>query len=171
MKALIFVGSEREHSYTAALARAVGQALEPVGIGYETVPAAPWQSGAAGLLDRLADADAVVLVTPVYHAGYSALLKGVLDGLPGDALAGKAVALAANGSGPRSGSAVCDQLRTVARAMGGWVVPTQVAGCPDDFLPAGGAPAAPTPELAERCAQVAAELQRLAAAFRAPAVV
>ncbi|MFJ5883580.1 NADPH-dependent FMN reductase [Kitasatospora cineracea] len=172
MRALVFIGSERVNSYTAALGRAIGDALGSAGMAPETVHAGgPEAADPAGLLDRIARADAVVLVSPVYHGGYSALLKAVLDRLPGDAFADKPVAVAANGSGPRTGNVVCDQLRTVARAMGAWVVPTQTAGCPDDFRTVGGAPVGPGAELAERCELIAGQLLRLGTAFRAPAGV
>ncbi|WP_282206088.1 NADPH-dependent FMN reductase [Kitasatospora fiedleri] len=172
MGTLILMGSERVDSYTAALSRAIADALESAGADTETVPAGdPAAADQAGLRERIARAEAVVLVSPVYHGGYSALLKAVLDRLPGDAFVDKPVAVAAHGSGPRTGNVVCDQLRTVARAMGAWVVPTQVAGCPDDFHAVGGAPTGPDAELADRCVLVAGELLRLGAAFRAPAGV
>ncbi|MFD7982313.1 NADPH-dependent FMN reductase [Kitasatospora indigofera] len=172
MKALVFMGSERVNSSTAALSRAIAGALGAAGLESETVRAGEWEAAdPAGLLDRIGRADAVVLVSPVYHGGYSALLKAVLDRLPGDAFADKPVAVAATGSGPRTGNVVCDQLRTVARAMGGWVVPTQAAGCPEDFRLVDGVPTEPSAELAGRCARIAGELLRLSTAFRTPAGV
>ncbi|WP_052434775.1 NADPH-dependent FMN reductase [Streptacidiphilus melanogenes] len=180
MKAVVLTGSSREHSYTAALAWALGDALSSAGVeprivGATEVGAVPsagsaWRP-AEDLLALVREADAVVLVSPVYHGGYSALLKAALDGLPGDAFVDKPVAVAANGSGPRTGNVVCEQLRTVAKAMGGWVVPTQAAGCPEDFLPGEVLPPRASPELGERCRAIAAELQRFAALFRTPAGV
>ncbi|WP_081982352.1 NADPH-dependent FMN reductase [Streptacidiphilus albus] len=179
MTALIIMGSSRENSYTAALSRTIADALLSVGVESDILNAGEWSapSGrtpagiAAELRERVAAADAVVLVSPVYHGGYSALLKGLLDLLPGDAFADKPVAVAANGSGPRTGTVVCEQLRTVARALGAWIVPTQAASCPDDFVPEGALTASASAELRERCRAMAAELQRLSVLFRAPAGV
>ncbi|MDH6117925.1 NAD(P)H-dependent FMN reductase [Kitasatospora sp. GAS204A] len=183
MKALVFMGSSREHSHTAALARAIADALESAGVEPEIVNtgqlgALPFGRTATQvarelreLRERVAAAQAVVLVSPVYHGGYSALLKAVLDELSGDAFADKPVAVAANGSGPRTGNVVCEQLRTVAKAMGAWLVPTQAASCPDDFLSGDGLPTQGSAELQDRCQAMAAELHRLAALFRAPAGV
>jgi NAD(P)H-dependent FMN reductase len=185
MTALVFIGSSRKNSSTAALARTIAEALGSAGVESEFLDPGEWGAPAPGrgaahdteeLCDKVAAAEAVVLVSPVYHSGYSAVLKSVLDRLPGDAFADKPVAVAANGGGPRSGNVVCEQLRTVAKAMGAWIVPTQAASCPDDFLPDGflaedvpktGASA----ELRERCQAMAVELQRLAVLFRVPAGV
>jgi NAD(P)H-dependent FMN reductase len=71
-------------------------------------------------------ADAVVLGTPVHHATFSGLLKGALDHLDPGAFDRKPVGLVANVGGPRGGSAACDHLRAVVKALGGWAVPTQV---------------------------------------------
>ncbi|CAM5468289.1 NADPH-dependent FMN reductase [Streptomyces abikoensis] len=84
--------------------------------------------------------DALVLGTPVYHSGYSGLLKSAVDLLPSDAFAGKAVALVSHASGPRGSAGACEQLRQVVKALGGWAVPMQVSTVPADFsgeLPGG----------------------------------
>lgn len=78
-------------------------------------------------------ADAVVLATPVQHAGYSGILKSALDLLPGDAFQDKAVGLVANAGGARGASIACEHLRTVVKALGGWCIPTQVATTAADF--------------------------------------
>ncbi|UNO38558.1 NAD(P)H-dependent oxidoreductase [Streptomyces sp. MST-110588] len=123
---------------------------------------------AAQLRLAVADADAVVLASPVHHAGYSGLLKTALDQLSGDAFEDKAVGLLAHGSGPRTGNVVCEQLRTVAKALGGWVVPTQVAGCPEDFTTGPDAIRTPSPELLLRCRALAGELHRCATMLGTP---
>ncbi|MGK5545564.1 NADPH-dependent FMN reductase [Streptomyces sp. URMC 127] len=77
--------------------------------------------------------DALVLGTPVYHSGYSGLLKSAVDLLPSDAFAGKAVALVSHAGGPRGSAGACEQLRQVVKALGGWAVPMQVSTVSADF--------------------------------------
>ncbi|GAA3029636.1 hypothetical protein GCM10020000_02860 [Streptomyces olivoverticillatus] len=166
MRALLISGSPNPRSSTTVLARVVGGALSELGCTVRTVDLAEHPDPAT-LHRTVAHAGAIVLASPVHHAGYSGLLKTALDTLPGDAFADKAIGLLAHGSGPRTGNVVCEQLRTVAKALGGWVVPTQVAACPDDFTAADG-PAVPLTPLLERCRTVAGELHRCATMLGAP---
>lgn len=119
----------------------------------EQYPDPDEESQTAQLRRRVATADAVVLATPVYHGSFSALLKNFLDHLLSDAFRGKAVALIANGGGPRSGGIACEQLRSVVRSLSGWSTPTHVAITPGDF--AGGEP---SPFVASRFDQLVDEL-------------
>lgn len=111
---------------------------EPHSISDYETPAVGGQTAAAR--HQVGKADGIVLATPVYHGSYSGLLKSFLDHLEGDAFAGKAVGILANGGGPRSAGTACDQLRAVIRAMSGWSVPTHVATTGSDFTD--GAPSA-----------------------------
>jgi NAD(P)H-dependent FMN reductase len=95
------------------------------------VPIPTGQTAAAR--HRVSTAEALILATPVYHGSYSGLLKNFLDHLTGDAFAGRAVAILANGGGPRSAGTACDQLRAVVRAISGWSVPTHIATTGSDF--------------------------------------
>ena len=97
-------------------------------------------SQTARLRERVAAASGVILATPVYHGSYSSLLKNALDHLRGDAFAGRPVGVLANGGGPRGAGIVCDQLRTVIRALGGWSTPTHISTTEGDYL--GGEPSA-----------------------------
>jgi len=123
---------------------------------------AHWQQPPAGsqtarLRERVAQADAIVLATPVYHGSFSGLLKNALDQLTGDAFAQRPVAVLAAAGGPRSGSGVCDQLRSVVRAMGGWSTPTQVGLSSADIVDG-----RPTDALRRRAAAMVAELRDFA---------
>ncbi|MEU7135942.1 NADPH-dependent FMN reductase [Streptomyces sp. NPDC046261] len=160
MRALLISGSPNARSATTALAHVAGGALGELGATFRTLDLAEHPDPTTWHR-TVAQAGAIVLASPVHHAGYSGLLKTALDTLPGDAFADKAVGLLAHGSGPRTGNVVCEQLRTVAKALGGWVVPTQVAACPDDFTTADG-PAAPLAPLLARCRAMAGELHRCA---------
>lgn len=74
----------------------------------------------------VADADAVILGTPVYHGSYAAPLKNVLDYCGRHEFEGTTVGLVAvaGGSFPRTALA---HLREVCRALDAWVYPEQVS--------------------------------------------
>ncbi|MFJ8922562.1 FMN reductase [Streptomyces sp. LamerLS-316] len=82
----------------------------------------------AGALDLFAEADGVVIGTPVYKAAYSGLLKSLLDLLPQFALAGKTVLPLATGGSTAHVLAIDYALRPVLSSMGaahitqGWFV-------------------------------------------------
>ncbi|GGX93382.1 NADPH-dependent FMN reductase [Streptomyces hiroshimensis] len=88
-------------------------------------------------IEAVLAADALVLGTPVYHSGYSGLLKNAVDLLPSDAFAGKAVGLVSHAGGPRGSATACEQLRQVVKALEGWAVPMQVSTVSADFSPSG----------------------------------
>jgi NAD(P)H-dependent FMN reductase len=87
---------------------------------------------------HVAEADAVILGTPMYHGSYSAPLKNALDYCGRDEFGGKAVGLlsVAGGSFPRQ---ALGHLRTVCRALDAWALPLQVAvpNSGDSFADAG----------------------------------
>ncbi|GAA1071329.1 MULTISPECIES: NADPH-dependent FMN reductase [Kitasatospora] len=82
----------------------------------------------ARALELFAEADGIVIGTPVYKAAYSGLLKTLLDVLPQYALRGKAVLPLATGGSPAHVLAVDYALRPVLSSMGaghitqGWFV-------------------------------------------------
>lgn len=85
------------------------------------------EAGDAPALKRaVADADAVILGTPMYHGSYAAPLKNVLDYCGRDEFAGTTVGLVAVAGGgfPRTALA---HLREVCRALDAWVYPEQVS--------------------------------------------
>ena len=103
-------GSPSSPSRSAGLADLVGRRLRPAGFEVEALDVRdlPAQSllharlddpaivGALELIDR---ADGVVVITPVYKAAYTGVLKSFLDLLPQFGLAGKvALPLATGGS-------------------------------------------------------------------------
>ncbi|MFJ8229705.1 NADPH-dependent FMN reductase [Streptomyces sp. NPDC094448] len=171
---LVIIGSPRPHSSTGLLAAACADAVGSTGGEVRSVELARvprCELSRLALPEKVDAVDAIVLASPVHHSGYSGLLKTALDELPATGFAGKAVGLVAHGAGPRSGNVVCDQLRTVARSLGGWVVPTQIAACPEDFVgvregrgsPSAGTATVPDTALADRLVRFAAELHRCAA--------
>ncbi|HEX5567248.1 MAG TPA: NADPH-dependent FMN reductase [Streptomyces sp.] len=142
------LGSASKDSHTRHGLAAVAQRVREAGGDFQTVDLSvefcvphdigdydePAPDGQTAAIRRLvAEADGIVLATPVYHGSYSGLLKNFLDHLEGDAFAGKPVGILANGGGPRSSVAACDQLRPVVRAISGWAVPSQVGTTASDF--------------------------------------
>jgi FMN reductase len=74
----------------------------------------------------LAEADAVLLASPVYRASFTGALKNLLDLAPLEALRAKPVGIVAMGAGPHHYLGVDWQLRGVLAWFGAWVVPTSV---------------------------------------------
>lgn len=115
-------------------------------------------------LAAIAVADVVVLVTPVYRATFSGLLKLLLDQLPHGALEGTAVVLAATGASSAHYLSLDTGLRAVVASLGGWAVPTVVYATGDDFNEGN----EPAPELLDRLQQALDEAARIASTTTAP---
>lgn len=71
-----------------------------------------------GVNEMLAEADGVIIATPIYKASYSGLLKMYLDQLPQFAFAGKAVMPLATGGSLAHVLALDYALRPVVQSMG-----------------------------------------------------
>jgi FMN reductase len=87
----------------------------------------------AGLLAAIGEASILVLVTPIYRATYSGLLKVVFDQLPAGGLKGKAAVLAATAGGPAHYLALDTGMRSLVASLDGWTVPTVTYAMPADF--------------------------------------
>jgi len=138
-RVLVLGGSLADPSHTAALMRALERALAvggaatcrwdiaqrplpPLRPGVEADPVDPARRALLAAADA---ADALVIVTPLYHASFSGDVKQALDHLSPRQLAGKPVALASN-SGGASGAQAVDHLRAVVRALHAVAIPQQV---------------------------------------------
>ena len=130
-------GSLRERSYTRlALERSLDGVREAGGTGevldlreYD-LPVLDADEDAQGdseaVVERVGDADALVLGTPVYHGSYSGVLKNALDHCGFDEFDGKTVGLLAVSGGGFPVTAL-EHLRSVCRALNAWVLPHQAA--------------------------------------------
>ncbi|WP_436934302.1 NADPH-dependent FMN reductase [Halovenus marina] len=78
------------------------------------------------LRQRVQDADAVLLGTPMYHGSYSSTLKTALDYCGFDEFEETTVGLLVVSGGGFPTPAL-EHLRSVARALDAWVLPHQVA--------------------------------------------
>jgi FMN reductase len=129
MSVLLIAGSPSAHSRTAALLQAAGQRLSFRGAQVETLHARDLPPQALLLADfgnpsvirataQVADADIVVVATPVYKAAYSGVLKVFLDLLPQTALKDKVVLPLATGGSPHHMLALDYALRPVLQSLG-----------------------------------------------------
>ena len=162
MSILLIAGSPTQPSRSTSLLHAVASRLQAKGLSTEPVLQLNQLDPAALLLaqfdhaeiraitDRVAQADAVVVATPVYKAAYSGLLKVFLDVLPQTALKGKLVLPLATGGSPHHMLALDYALRPVLQSLGArHILPGIYAtdqGVP--LLPEGGYGL--TPDIAER---------------------
>ncbi|MGB3301866.1 CE1759 family FMN reductase [Gordonia sp. (in: high G+C Gram-positive bacteria)] len=106
--------------------------------------------------DRVAAADGVVVVTPIFAASYSGLFKMFFDILDPDSLSGVPVLIAATAGTPRHSLALEHSIRPLMSYLRAATVPTAVFAATEDFG---------TAELSGRIRRAAAELaQQLVAA-------
>ena len=81
----------------------------------------------ARLRQELQAAQGIILGTPVYHGGYSGVLKNMLDLTGFHEFEGKMIGLVGV-SGGRTGAAhVLSTLRAIGRALHAWVIPEEVS--------------------------------------------
>ena len=100
----------------------------------------------AAALDAVADADGLIVVTPVFSASYSGLFKSFFDVIDPDALAGKPVLIAATGGSARHSLVLEHALRPLFSYLRAVVVPTGVYAASEDWGAEG------LPERVERAA-------------------
>ena len=129
MSVLLIAGSPSEHSRTAAVLEAAGQRLETRGALVTRLKVRDLSPQALLLADyghrsishaigQVAQADVIVVATPVYKAAYSGLLKVFLDVLPQDGFKGKTVLPLATGGSPHHMLALDYSLRPVLQSLG-----------------------------------------------------
>ncbi|MET9609445.1 NADPH-dependent FMN reductase [Streptomyces sp. NPDC006512] len=128
-KLLALTGSPSAQSRTAVVADHVLRRLSHAGfetshLAVSTLPAADLLSARRGepeirrALEAVAEADGLVIATPVYKASYTGLLKAFLDLLPQDGLAGKTVLPLATGGSLAHVLTIDYALRPVLAALG-----------------------------------------------------
>ena len=129
MRLLLIAGSPSASSRSTALLDAVAARLAPrdwlidrIAIRELDAPALLQGDVAhpsvCQAVQRVADADAIVIATPVYKAAYSGALKVFLDLLPQTALRGKVALPLATGGSPHHMLALDYALRPVLQSLG-----------------------------------------------------
>jgi FMN reductase len=89
--------------------------------------------GIAAFLEAVCRADALVIVSPAYHASISGRIKNALDYIedlkanPVPYIDGKPVGCISVGGGHMAATQTLDALRTVVHAVRGWPVPLGLA--------------------------------------------
>lgn len=83
--------------------------------------------------EQISDADALVVVSPVFTASYSGLFKMFVDALDPDALTGMPVLIAATAGTPRHSLVLDHALRPLFSYLRAVVVPTGVFAATEDF--------------------------------------
>ncbi|WP_298409002.1 NADPH-dependent FMN reductase [Janthinobacterium sp.] len=137
MSILLLGGSPQLPSSSSRLLLHIGEQLALQGHSYATLHVRDLPARALLLADyddaaiaravrAVADADAIVIATPIYKAAYTGLLKAFLDLLPQDGLAGKLVLPLATGGGHAHTLALDYALRPVLHALGAKQVFTSI---------------------------------------------
>ncbi len=114
----------------------------------------------AGLAQRLARANAVILATPVYNFDVNAAAKNLIE-LTGRSLTGKVVGLICSAGGRGSYMSATGLVASLMLDFRCWVVPRFVYADDGDFGP----DAAPAPAVTQRIDALAHETARAAAAL------
>ncbi len=112
----------------------------------------------AAVQERLAAADALIVVSPVFSGSYSGLLKSFFDVLDPKALEGMPVLLGATGGSARHSLMLEHALRPLFSYLRSVVVPTAVYAAPQDWGAGNGDGA---PGLEQRSRRAAKELVAL----------
>jgi FMN reductase len=107
----------------------------------------------AAVQERVQQADALVVVTPIFTASYSGLFKMFFDVLPPESLVGKPTLIAATAGTARHSLALDHALRPLFAHLRAVVVPTAVFAATEDWADGGA--------LDERVARAAEELVAL----------
>lgn len=129
-------GSRRDGSHTLKTVRGVLQAAESAGARTDCIdlgnvdlplyhPDRDDQGESARLTAMVADADAVVLGSPVYHGSYSSAFRNFHDYCGSDEYEDTAVALVAVAGGSTY-TATLDHMRSTVRGVHGDVIPDQL---------------------------------------------
>ena len=136
-KLIALCGSLREGSYTRTATRHALAAAEKRGAQTELLDLREYDlpvfdpndedaGDAERLRQRIRDADAIILGTPMYHGSYSSALKNAIDYCGFDEFENKTVGLLGIAGGNFPITAL-EHLRSVCRALDAWVLPYQAA--------------------------------------------
>lgn len=116
----------------------------------------------SAVLDMVSEADAVIVVTPIFSGSYPGMLKDLVDLLPEKSLAGVPVLMGATAGTARHTLALEHSLRPLLSYLRALVVPTGVFAATEDFGESAGSTSGATP-LAVRIDRAVEELAALVA--------
>jgi len=175
MKVLLIDGSPAVKSHTSALLACLTELFKEKGLAAETITLKDWHlpyndpalhdhpwdhpsEKVRSLVQKVADADIVVLGSPLYHGTFSGLLKTALDHLTDDALQGKKVLPVGNASGLRNSIQAAQQLVIIPRTMGGIVHPRVIGTAKPDYAEEADRYVLIAPDMLQRCQEIVNEL-------------
>jgi len=115
----------------------------------------------ARFLTDLGSADGIILGSPEIHGSISGVLKNALDLTNRELFEGKMLGIIGVAGGRMGASETLNQLRTIARSLHAWVVPTQVSiAAADEAFDSRGEPV--DQEVGERLKMVGREVAHFA---------
>lgn len=112
----------------------------------------------AEAMDRVTEADGLIVVSPIFNASYSGLFKMFIDSLDGDALEGKPVLVAATAGSARHALVLEHALRPLFVYLKAIVAPTAVLAASEDW---GSGESEAGEQLVSRIDRASSELARL----------
>lgn len=116
-----------------AVAQAGGEVLDLATLDAEALLGRKKDAAFDRTIEQVSAAERLVLVTPVYRATYSGVLKAFFDLLPQGALRGSVSLLAATGATPAHYLSLDTGLRTLVASLEGWSAPTVIYAVSADF--------------------------------------
>jgi FMN reductase len=153
----ISAGGKTRSLASAAADRVGGEVLDLATLDAEALLGRRKDDAFDRAVEQVVSATRLVIVTPVYRATYSGVLKAFFDLLPQGALRDSVSLLAATGAAPSHYLALDTGLRTLVASLEGWSAPTVVYAIRADFKPDD----SPNDELLERLDAGLAELDRV----------
>ncbi len=134
-------GSLREASYTRLALRVALQGAEEVGAQTHLVDLRDYDlalcdgrrdentypDGVLQMRQNVAEAHGILLGTPVYHGGFSGVLKNALDLMGFREFEGKMIGLVGVSGGRTGAVHALNTLRSIGRALHAWVIPEEVS--------------------------------------------
>lgn len=178
MKVVLLSGSSQKHSHTLALAKTIAAELINNGAESEVIdivelglpapdtnfhknPEDHPDQKVRDLAAKVNQADAIILLSPVYHNSYSGTLKTALDHLAIKNFMGKPMAFGSHG-GNRTTQPI-DQLRIVARGLNAIGLPSQVCTTEEDYIEADDGYELVAEDIKERIEGIAASIVEVTA--------
>jgi FMN reductase len=138
-----------------------GDVLDLAGLDPAALLALRSDPGVDAAVAQVAEADVLVVATPVYRATYTALTKSIFDLQQQGALAGTVVVPIATGYAAEHALAIDHGLRPLIASLEGWTTPTGIYATKADLPDVG-----PVSErVQEACRTAAAEALALAGAL------
>ena len=110
-----------------------GRVVDLVGLDPAGLLGVTPDANVSTLLEEIGAARPLVLVTPIYRATYSGILKVLFDQFAPDALRDVPCILAATAGSPAHELALDTGFRSLVASLGGWTVPTVIYATPKDF--------------------------------------